>query len=144
MRHYLIGAACAVLAACGSEEAPIDAGPAQQAGMERTATGSSNAEMAGTYEVAAEDGTVASQVLDADGTYRETLDGTEIERGTWHQKGDQMCFDPAGDAIEQCYAGGLPASDGSFDVEMDAGTASVRRVDETKAADPAAAEADTP
>ncbi len=100
--------------------------------------------MAGIYEVTAEDGTVVRQSVEADGTYTETVDGTEIERGTWHQKNDQMCFDPVGDTIEQCYTGGLPGSDGSFDVEMDAGTASVRRVDQSKAADPAAAEADTP
>lgn len=138
MRRYLIGAGCAVLAACGSAEAPVDGGPAQQAGMERAATESANAEMAGSYQVTAEDGTIVRQTLDADGTYRETLDGSEIERGTWHHKGEQMCYDPQGDAIEQCYTGGQPDADGSFSVETDAGTASVRRLSDAEAAKPAA------
>tara|TARA_R110002072_G_scaffold81181_20_gene186157 strand:- start:1647 stop:2081 length:435 start_codon:yes stop_codon:yes gene_type:complete len=139
MRRYLIGAACALLAACGSAEAPVNGGPAQQAGVERAPAESANAEMAGTYEVTAEDGTVVRQTLDADGTYRETLDGSEIERGTWHQKGEQMCYDPQGDAIEQCYTGGQPDADGSFSVETDGGTASVRRLGDAEAAEPAAA-----
>lgn len=138
MRHYLIGAACAVLAACGSAEAPVDGGSAQQAVMQQAATESANADMAGTYEVTAEDGTVVRQTLDADGTYRETLDGSEMERGTWHQKGEQMCYDPQGDAIEQCYTGGQPGADGSFSVETDGGTASVRRLGDAEAEKPAA------
>jgi hypothetical protein len=141
MRRYLIGAACAVLAACGSAEAPVDGGPAQQAVMEQAATESANADMAGTYQVTAEDGTVVRQTLDADGTYRETMDGTEIERGIWHQKGEQMCYDPQGDAIEQCYTGGQPGADGSFSVETDGGTASVRLLDDAEAEEPAASDA---
>lgn len=135
MKRYWIVAALAGLAACGSNEAPE---PSEQAGMvdEEPALDPVAAEMVGIYEVTSEDGTVIRQTLNADGTYRETLEGTEIERGTWHQKGEQMCYDPQGDAIEQCYTGGQPASDGSFSVEMDGGTASVRRLDEAEAAEP--------
>ena len=139
MRNYLIVAALAGLAACGANEAPGEGDALAPAGVvgEQAALDPVAAEMVGTYEVTAEDGSVIRQTVAADGTYFETVDGAEIERGTWHQKGEQMCFDPAGDAIEQCYNGGLPGGDGSFDVETDGGTASVRRLGEADVAEPA-------
>jgi hypothetical protein len=139
VRNNLMVAALGVLAACGAsnvpnaEDRPQADGPASAA---RKAADRSAAEMAGTYEVVSEDGTVVLQTVAADGTYFETIDGSETERGTWHQKGDRMCFDPDGDRFEQCYTGGPADSNGSFSVEMDGGTASVRRMDETDDAEP--------
>ncbi len=145
MKNYLIAAAFVALTACGSNEAQVAEDMAQADGIAaatQTASDRAATEMAGTYEVTAEDGAVILQKIDADGTYIETVDGAETERGTWHQKGDQMCFDPEGGTIEQCYTGGKPGSDDSFSVEMDGGTASVRRVDDTETAEPATAGAD--
>jgi len=145
MKKYLIVAAFTALAACGSNEALVDDDQSQEAGNDTTLAANDPAavEMAGTYEVTAEDGTVVRQTVNANATYVETVDGIETERGTWRQRGDQMCYDPQGDMIEQCYTGGKPGGDGSFEVEMDGGTASVRRVDETETAESAAAGADT-
>lgn len=145
MKKYLIVSALAALSACGSPDAPVEGGPSQEAATDPplAADESAAAEIAGVYEVTAEDGSIVRQTVGADGSYVETIDGTEIERGTWHQKGGQMCYNPESDAKEQCYTGGSPGSHGSFSVEMDSGTANVRRVDEADIAKPAAARAGT-
>ncbi|OBX20336.1 hypothetical protein A9995_00995 [Erythrobacter sp. QSSC1-22B] len=144
MRKYLILAAFATLAACGASDAPVDGDTARGTGMDAAPASDdpAGAEMVGTYEVIAEDGTAVLQTVNADGTYVETVDGDVIERGTWHQKGDQMCYDPEGDAIEQCFIGGKPGNQGSFSVETDGGTATVRRVEDADASEPAATETD--
>lgn len=145
MKNCLLVAALAVLAACGSSIVPNAGDRAQADGpasAAQTAADNYAAEMAGTYEVVSEDGTVVLQTVAADGTYFETIDGSETERGTWHQNGDRICFDPDGDRIEQCFTGGPADSDGSHSVEMDGGTASVRRLDETDNAEPVEVSAD--
>lgn len=122
---FFTAAACAALAACGSNEEPAPA-PVDTSAPElgTTATG----DMTGTYEIQMADGTVTRQTINADGTYVDTtVDGTETERGTWRQDGAQMCFDPAGTEAEACYAGGAPGEDGSFQMR-DAGGAVVSTV----------------
>ncbi|MBX7540578.1 hypothetical protein [Qipengyuania sphaerica] len=131
MKKLLIIAACASLAACGSNEAEQTAEPVDTtAGQTDTATAD---QMAGTYEITLEDGTVVRQTINTDGTYVDTtLDGTETERGTWRQQGEQMCFDPEGDGAEACYTGGAPGADGSFEVRDASGnvSSSVRRIED--------------
>lgn len=144
-KTFLIAAACCALAACGANDATSADGAAQAATSQADPQSPNRlaaAAMAGEYEVSGEDGTIVLQTLNADGTYVETVDGVTLERGTWYQRGDQMCYDPEGDAIEQCYTGGLPGRDGSVSVEMDGGTASVRRVDKAKGEQTAEAQAD--
>ena len=115
---FLTAAACAALAACGSNEEPAPA-PVDTSVPEvgTTATG----DMTGTYEIQMADGTYVDS----------TVDGTETERGTWRQEGAQMCFDPAGDEAEACYAGGAPGEDGSFEMRDASGSvvSTVRKVE---------------
>ena len=127
-----VAAATVALAACGSNEEPapepLDTATPADTTLGSTATG----DMTGTYEVQMADGSVTMQQINADGTYVDTMpDGTETERGTWRQDGSQMCFDPEGTGPEECYAGGAPGSDGSFQMRDADGntTATVRKVD---------------
>ncbi len=114
MRKFVFAAAIVSLAACGSkEEAPPAPAETDYTGIGDTATG----DMTGTYEVKNADGSVVIETINADGTYVDaTPDGAETERGTWRQDGANMCFDPAGDAPEACFAGGAPGPDGSFEI----------------------------
>ena len=132
MKKFLIIAACGALAACGSNEAeepvePIDT--TTQAGTTDTATAG---QMAGTYEMTMDDGTVVRQQVNADGTYVDTdLQGNELERGTWRQQGSQLCYDDAGPGAEECWTGGTPGADGSFEATGADGTSiTVRRVED--------------
>ena len=131
MKKLMMIAACGALAACGSNEAeetpePIDT----TIGSTDTATAS---QMAGTYEMTMADGTVVRQQVNADGTYVDTdLEGNELERGTWRQQGNQLCYDDAGTNPEECWTGGTPGADGSFEATSSDGSGSitVRKIDE--------------
>ena len=117
MKKLIILAATASLAACGggaeeTDMSNVDDTMGDTAVTDTAAPG----QMAGTYESTADDGTVTMQQVNADGTYVDTVDGEETERGTWRQQGDQLCYDPDGDAGETCYTGSEPGSDGSFTV----------------------------
>ena len=80
-------------------------------------------------------GTAIADVLNdmlADGTYVETTpEGARTGGGTWRigERG-AMCFDPEGEQAEECYAGGEPSADGTFELRTADGTlaASVRLV----------------
>ena len=138
MKKLIAIAAIGTLAACGNpaEEAddPI------VAETPAATTGATN-EMTGTYEVTMTDGTVVTQTLRSDGTYSDVANGEVTETGTWRANGEQMCYDPEGDGAEQCYMGGQPGADGSFEVRDDEGnvTSTVRRIgDENMATQPTA------
>lgn len=115
MKRLLIIAACGALAACGSNDAEEAPAPVEtQAGSTDTATTS---QMTGTYEMTMEDGTTVRQQVNADGTYVDRdLQGNELERGTWRQEGEQLCYDPEGADPEECWSGGTVGADGSFEV----------------------------
>lgn len=131
MKYAILLAATAALAACGSkEEAPPT--PVETTAADTTMDATATGDMAGTYEVKMADGTVVVETINSDGTYVDaTADGTETERGTWRQDGAKMCFDPAGDAPENCFTGGAPGADGSFQVTDGDGkvVSTVRKVD---------------
>ncbi len=112
MKRLMIAAACVALAACDRAEAPPAPAETTPAAMPTAGT----ADMAGTYEVKMEDGTVVMSTLFADGTYIDATDGVEGERGTWRADGDKTCFDPQGDPPEECSTTSAPAADGSFEV----------------------------
>lgn len=132
MRKFLSLAACAALAACGSNEAAEEPGEAADAAQEAALGSTAMGDIAGTYEITLSDGSVARQVIRDDGTYEDTTtDGTRTGGGTW-RLGDAgaMCFDPEGDAPEECYAGGEPGENGAFEVLGSDGsvTSSVRKL----------------
>lgn len=132
-----VSAACLALAACGKSETPA-AEATTAATPEATATAASApttdpalaAAMAGTYEVKLADGRVVMETINADGTFVDMIDGKELQRGTWRQDNEKTCFDPAGDAPEACYTGGVAGPDGSFETRDDKGNvySTVRKV----------------
>ena len=131
MKKLLLAfAATTALAACGSNKSEDTVEPIETTVAETdTATAS---QMAGTYEVTAADGTVTRQTVNADGTYVDSdLEGNETQRGTWSQQGDQLCYDPDGPDVEECWIGGAPGADGTFEATTADGsaTATVRRIE---------------
>ena len=132
-RIILTIAATGALAACGSNDAEETPTPAETT-VATTDTASAS-QMAGTYEMTMEDGTVIRQQVNADGTYVDTdLEGNELERGTWRQEGNQLCLDDAGSGPEECWTGGTPGADGSFEATMPGGgSVTVRRVSDDSA-----------
>ena len=125
-----LATATAALAACGSNEAEEPVDPVETTAPAGTTDTATAGQMAGTYEMTMDDGTVVRQQVNADGTYVDTdLEGNELERGTWRQQGDQLCYDANGADPEECWTGGTPGADGSFEATASDGTSiTVRRV----------------
>ncbi|MBX7493200.1 hypothetical protein K3163_08260 [Qipengyuania sp. 1NDW9] len=129
MKNLMILAACGALAACGSNEAEAPEPIETDVAVTDTATAE---QVAGTYEVTMEDGTVVRQQVNADGTYVDTdLEGNVTESGSWRQAGDQLCYDPDGADGETCWTGGAPGPDGTFEATTADGsvTTTVRRIE---------------
>ena len=123
-----IAAAVFALAACGTAEPSPEAAATETTELSSTATG----DLAGTYRIDLADGTAILQTIESDGTYVETTpEGARTGGGTWRigERG-AMCFDPEGEQAEECYAGGEPSADGTFELRTADGTlaASVRLV----------------
>ena len=135
MKKLMVVAACGLLAACGSNEAEEPVEPIETTAPAGTTDTATAGQMAGTYEMTMNDGTVVRQQVNADGTYVDTdMDGNELERGTWRQQGDQLCYDANGADPEECWTGGTPGADGSFEATGADGTSiTVRRVQDEPA-----------
>ena len=133
MKKFLIIAACGALAACGSNEAEEPVEPIDTTATAGTTDTATTSQMTGTYEMTMDDGTVVRQRVNADGTYVDTdMQGNELKRGTWRQQGSQLCYDDAGPGAEECWTGGTPGADGSFEATGADGTSiTVRRVGDT-------------
>ena len=132
MKKIFVIAACGVLAACGSNEAEVSPETEMTTNQAGTTDTASANQMAGTYEMTMEDGTVVRQQVNADGTYVDTdLQGSELQRGTWRQEGSQLCYDPDGAEPEECWTGGTPGADGTFEATSGDGTttATIRRIE---------------
>lgn len=124
MKKLVLIAAVAALSACSqrAEEEPIPAETTAEMATPTEAATMTAAEMAGSYDVKAADGTMTTTVLNADGTYSDMKDGKETETGTMSMKGGKSCFDPEGDAPEMCFTDGPRAADGSWVATGDDGT----------------------
>lgn len=77
----------------------------------------------GTYDVKMADGTAASTIINADGTYAD-LDaaGKTVKKGKFAHKDGNDCFDPDGDEAEECWSLSPVAADGSFTATNPKGT----------------------
>lgn len=114
MKRLAIMIAATALAACSNKAAPES--PAAEAATAEIS--------AGTYDVTQADGTRMFAVLNANGTYTDSVDGAVVESGTWERKDDgSTCFTPAegSSAKPSCYTGGALAADGSFTATPDSG-----------------------
>lgn len=68
----------------------------------------------GTYDVKTADGTMATTVINADGTFVDTDAKGVATKGAFAVKNGKDCFDPEGDEAEVCWTSTAPGADGSF------------------------------
>lgn len=119
MRSPAIITAICLLAACSGE-------PQEEAAESETAAPAmttANGTTAGTYYVAAADGTASLVTINADGTYSQvTPEGTFPAEGTFEIVGGKTCFKvhKVG-AVPTCYTETEPTADGSYTATPDGG-----------------------
>ena len=118
MRNLVLFAALGV-ALAGCDRAAEEADEPTASAVP-TATEAAADTMAGTYEFEV-DGITTTAVLDPDGTYTDSTDGTVTETGTWREMDGQTCFDPEGDAEETCFTSTEPDAEGVFVATPDEG-----------------------
>lgn len=132
MKALLVLGTALALAACNQKtETTVEPAATDTTMAEAPSPASNQAatgDMAGQYEVTMADGKVMTETINADGTYVDLMDGKET-RGKWRADGARTCFDPDGDAAEECYTSDPPAADGSFVVTgADGSKATIRKV----------------
>ncbi|RYD44940.1 MAG: hypothetical protein EOP63_03620 [Sphingomonadales bacterium] len=124
MKKLVLLAALATLSACSQkaeESKDAAAVPAEAAAPAPAATAGT---APGSYEVKMADGTTASTVINADGTYTDVdPTGKTVKKGKFAHKDGKDCFDPDGDEAEACWALSPVAADGSFTATAPDGTA---------------------
>ena len=117
MKRFALLAGIALLAACSEKEeaaASPEAAASDAMPMDAGASPAVGGGVPGTYDVTQADGSKLVATLNADGTYQRDF-GDRVEKGTYFFKGNQTCFDPEGDAGENCNTRGPAAADGNFD-----------------------------
>jgi hypothetical protein len=124
MKKLVMLAALTMLSACSQkaeESKDATAAPVETA---TPAPAANTGTAPGTYDVKMADGTVASTIINADGTY-EDIDakGKTVKKGKYANKDGKDCFDPEGDETEACWALSPVAADGSFTATSPDGTA---------------------
>ena len=109
MRLLIVAAGSLALVACASE-------PATEEDPTVADTISIAVEGAGTFDYAAEDGSVSGQVvMNEDGTFTDTEDNGTVRTGTWSADGGRTCFTESTEgATEVCWTDSEPAEDGTF------------------------------
>lgn len=126
MRKILIAMAAApfalplALSACSETPAP-----APEPTEEPAAPGSSsNGSPPGTYQVTANDGTISTTTLNADGTYTDNdAGGAVTAEGTFAVVDGKTCFTPTTEGqTPMCYEESTPGPDGAFTATGDDGT----------------------
>ena len=122
----LIAGTTLALAGCSkannSDEAMAPAASSSSA-MAAAAPSATATTMAGNYDLTMKDGTKASSMMMADGTYMDTdKDGKTTEKGKWEQRADgKVCFTPEGKTETTCFAVGPTQADGTFVATPDKG-----------------------
>ena len=122
MKKLVLLAALAALSACSQkaeESKDATAAPTETAAP---APAANPGTAPGTYDVKMADGTMASTVINADGTYVDTDPKGKEVKGLYASHDGKDCFDPEGDALGMCWAVSKPGADGSFTATADDGT----------------------
>jgi hypothetical protein len=125
MKKLLLLTALAALSACSQkaeESKETAAAPAEAATPAPTAPTTDSGTQPGTYDVKMADGSMASTVINADGTYVDTGPKGEIVKGLYARKDGKDCFDPEGEALGACWSVTNPGADGSFTATSPEGT----------------------
>ena len=124
MKKLVLLAALTALSACSQKaEESKDAAAPTPTETAAPAPAASAGTAPGNYDVKMADGTVASTVINADGTYAD-IDptGKVVKKGKFAHKDGKDCFDPEGDALGACWDVTKPAADGSFTATSPEGT----------------------
>jgi hypothetical protein len=126
MKKIILLVALAALSACSQkteEKAEPAAAPAETAAPAAAAGPAVASTTApGTYDVKMADGTMATTVINADGTYVDTDAKGKQVKGQYATHDGKDCFDPEGDEMGMCWAVSKPGADGSFTATADDGT----------------------
>ncbi|MBL8650817.1 MAG: hypothetical protein JNL35_10490 [Sphingopyxis sp.] len=126
MKKIILLAALTALSACSQKtEEKADAVPAETAApapAAAAAPAAASTTAPGTYDVKMADGTMATTVINADGTYVDTDPKGKQVKGRYATHDGKDCFDPEGDEMGMCWAVGKPGADGSFTATADDGT----------------------
>ncbi|UNU42287.1 hypothetical protein EAO27_05875 [Sphingopyxis sp. YF1] len=122
MRTLILVAALTALAACSQkpEETKETAAPATAPTPAPVA--SDSATKPGSYDVKMADGSAATTVINADGTYVDTDAKGGTAKGRFAVKDGKDCFDPDGDEGETCWTVSAAGADGSFTATDPKGT----------------------
>lgn len=128
MKRFVVIAGVLALGACG-ESAP-EAEPAAEESAEAQPADMSAWE--GGYTFAYEDGSEASLVIAADGTYQSTRDGETVSGVITLGDGGAFCYTPEGSEEAECWTNGEANEDGSWPSTSDQGNSvTVSRIEET-------------
>ncbi len=100
----MVAAMSALVAACGQPAAEVDevdsSAAVEAEAVEVMAADGQPAP--GTYRVTSSEGVVATEVLNADGTYTETTDGEVTDTGRWNQKSpEEYCYTSDAEGSEE-------------------------------------------
>ena len=114
MKKFVLLGCAMLLASCGSKQEAASPEATASDTTSAAATPVAGGGTPGVYDATRPDGTKVVATLNADGTYQRDY-GDKVEKGTWVSKGNQTCFDPEGDAAEECRTRGPAAADGSFE-----------------------------
>lgn len=115
MKKLVLLAALTALSACSQKAEESQDAAAEPAETAAPAPAADPGTAPGTYDVKMADGTTASTIINADGTYAD-LDakGKTVKKGKFAHKDGKDCFDPDGDEAEECWSLSPVAADGSF------------------------------
>lgn len=114
MKKLLLLTALVALSACSQKAEESKETAAAPTEMATPAPVADSVTKTGTYDVKMADGTMATTVINADGTYVDTSAKGEIVKGLYASKDGKDCFDPEGDALGACWDVTKPGADGSF------------------------------
>ena len=122
MKKLALIAAISLLAACSQKSEEKKEVAAEPAAEVAPAPAADSGTQPGTYDVKMADGTMASTVINADGTYVDTDPKGKEVKGLYASHDGKDCFDPEGDALGMCWAVSKRGADGSFTATADDGT----------------------
>jgi hypothetical protein len=109
------------LAGCKQQATPT-AAPSEAAAITAAGPASANGTHPGAFQVTAKDGTVTTDVLNADGSYTDSdSSGKVTGTGTWTVKDNKTCFTATKGSDSGCYTESAPGADGTFTATPDKG-----------------------
>lgn len=122
MKKFVLIAALTALSACSQKAEESKETPAAAVETAAPAAPTDSESRVGSYDVKMADGTMATTVINADGTYVDTDAKGKIVKGLYESRDGKDCFDPEGDEMGMCWDVTAPGADGSFTATSPEGT----------------------